>query len=672
MSNNRVNTTKDTPKENIEEYAEFHKYRHFKNRFLKVFLSIILALIPVLGVLFVLGIHQRLGLTLYAQQYVGLFLGLILCAIYLSVPASKRSPRDRVPWYDWILAGFGLNAGLYILFYYPDIITAMGIVSTNRFILSVIAVLLILEAIRRLFGKGLLAVVLVFMVYGYFAPYFPGIFQGTGTPVDQLFNYMYLDSNSLLRMLRIASTIALSFILFGQILLHFGGGEILNNFALSAFGRFRGGPAKGSIVGSSLVGTITGGPVANVVLTGNVTIPLMKRNGYNSAQAGAIESVASTGGSIMPPIMGVAAFLIAETLGIPYAEVALGALVPAILYFACLFFQVDFIAGRKGMGRLSKEDIPLLMNVVKKGWMIVPSLGVLIYFLFFLGYSPQLSGVYASAAAVVFLSLEKKVRQNLLKLLRHVFVDTGKVMLEIGTVLAAAGLVVGITGVTGLGFNLGLMLSSLADYGLLILLIVSAIVSIILGMGMPSIAAYALVSVLVAPTIVNLGVNPLAAHLFVYYFAIISSFTPPVAMACFTASPIAKENPNKIAFQAFRLGVIGYLVPFLFVYAPQLLLGAETQVAWWQTVLSIFTALIGCYLLSMALEGFLFQRLNAAKRMMVTVLAMCLFLPYTFSEYSWIINGVGFVVTVLFILTEWKNRKKVKSQLMMQDAKNGA
>lgn len=411
MNNTEENFKKDLNLEKVEE-IEFQKYRKFEGSFLKTLLSTNLALIPIVGILYILGIHQKLGLSIYTEQYIGIFLGLVLCAVYLSVPATKRASKTKIPWYDWILAALGLNAGLYILFFYPTIVMGMGTVTTNRFILSVMAVLLIMEAIRRLLGKGLLIVVLVFLFYGYFAPYFPGIFKGSSTPVDQLFNYMYLDSNSLLNLLAIAATIALSFIFFGQILLYFGGADILNNFAISAFGRFRGGPAKGSILGSSLVGTITGGPVANVILTGSVTIPLMKKSGYSSEEAGAVESVASTGGQIMPPVMGVAAFIIAETLGVPYADVALAALIPALFFYLCLFFQVDFIAGKKGIKRMEKKDIPLMVNVLKKGWMVIPTLASLIYLLFFLGYSPQISGLYASVVGIVFLSFQKEIRKK--------------------------------------------------------------------------------------------------------------------------------------------------------------------------------------------------------------------------------------------------------------------
>lgn len=642
-------------KENPDE--EFKAYRKFDNKIVKGLRDTILALIPIFGIIYILGLPQKMGLTFYAQQYIGLFLGLILCAVFISVPATKNASKSKVPFYDWILAVLGLSAGFYILINYPTIVTTMADVTPTRFAFSVMAVLIILEAIRRALGKGLLIIVLVFIAYAFLAPYLPWIFKGSPTTTTQLFNYLYLDSNSLLDMLNLAATIALSFILFGQILFYFGGADIINDFAISAFGRYRGGPAKGAIVGSSLVGMITGGPVANVLLVGNVTIPLMKKNGYTATEAGAIESVASTGGSIMPPVMGVAAFMIAETLGVPYSKICLAALIPAILYYACLYFQVDLLAGRKGLGRLSKENIPVFKDVMKKGWLILAPLVALVYFLFFKGMTPQTSGVYASAVAVIFLVFQKNIRRKALKLIPLIFVDTGKVLLELGVVLSAAGIVVGVTSVTGLGFNLGMILSSFGHYGLLPLLILSAIVSLILGMGMPSVAAYALVAVLVAPTLVDLGVNPIGAHLFVYYFSIISNFTPPVAMACFAAAPIAKESPTKIGIEAFKLGLTGYIVPFLFVYAPEMMIGVQNG-SWVNTLLSFLTAVLGSFLLSMALIGFLYQKLNSVKRILSLVLAICLFIPVSAWQFSWVINGIAFVGMILFLVKEWLGNKK--------------
>lgn len=660
MFKNRAKKT--IPEETAIQGLEFVKYRNLKNSYLKAFLNFVLIAIPIIGVLYVLGVHQRLGLNVYAEQYIGLFLGLILCATFLIIPATKKSSREKVPWYDLFLSAIGLSAGLYIAFFYPDIVLNMGFVSQERFIISVIAIVLILEAIRRILGLALLIIVLLFLSYGFLAPYLPGVLKGSYVPPDQLFNYLYFDPSSMLNLLNIAATIGLVFILFGQILLHFGGGDMLNNIALSLFGRYRGGPAKGSIVGSSLVGSITGSPVTNVLLTGSVTIPLMKKNGYTSTQAGAIEAVASTGGQIMPPVMGIAAFIIAETLGLPYSEIALAALVPALLFYICLFLQVDLIAGRDGISRLSKENIPVFSKIIRTAWMIVAPLAALIYFLFIQGYSPPVAGVYASAVAIIILSFQKKIIKKWLKLFYDIFLDTGRTMIEIGLVLGAAGLVVGVTGITGLGFNIGYILTSVAEHGLLILLIMSAIVSIVLGMGMPAVAAYTLVAVLVAPTIVQFGIDPVAAHLFVFYFAILSNFTPPVAMSCFAAAPIAKESPHKIGFRAMRLGLVAYIVPFLFVYAPEMLLRSDGSVHWTSTTITIVTALIACYFLAIAVEGFFLEKLSTAKRVASVLLAAALFLPHSLWEYSGIVNIFGLVLAVLFL---WSEKRKKDNKAIL-------
>ncbi|MET3508212.1 TRAP transporter permease [Halalkalibacter oceani] len=663
-----ANNQKIVPLEEVREKSSGNdKYRMFKGRFPKIVVTTIFFLIPLVGIMYVLGLHQTFGLTLYAEQYIGLFLALILCPVFLYIPATKHSSKEKVPWYDWVLSVLGLYVGLYLLFYYPDIIMRMTYVSTERFLVSTICVLLIMEAVRRVLGPVLLIIIAVFLSYGFLAPYLPGVFRGSKTSPDQLFNYLYIDPSSMMSMLNLAATIGLIFILFGQILLYFGGANILNDVAFSIFGRFRGGPAKGAIVGSSLVGSVTGNPVSNVLLTGTVTIPLMKKSGFSANQAGAIESVASTGGQLIPPVMGIAAFIIAETLGVPYTEVVLAALVPAIMYYLCLFLQIDLFSGREGITRLPKEKIPVLRHVLKKGWLVIPPFVALVYFLFFQGYTATVSGLYASVVALIFLALQREVFQKLFKLLCDVFVDTGKMMIEITIVLAAAGIVMGITGITGLGFNIGVILASFAEYGLFVLLAMSAIVCILLGMGLPSVAAYALVAVLVAPSLIELGVDPMAAHLFVFYFSILSNFTPPVAVCCFTAAPIAKGDPYKIGFRSMQLGLVAYLVPFLFVYAPELLLRYEPIVSWSETIGSIIVSLIACYLLAITVEGFLFRRLSVIKRGAVAILAICLVMPPSILEYSLFVNIIGFIGAVLFILLEWLFYKK--TDLAIQSSK---
>lgn len=655
MSDKKVQTTNQRP----PKEAQQQRYRKFENKFMNLLVSASLIMIPVVGILFVLNVHQQMGLTLFNEQYFGLFFALILFGVFLVIPATKNSPKNKVPWYDWILAVTGLTVGGYLLFFYPSIMLMIGQVTTERFIISALAVLLVLEAIRRMLGLVLLLIVVSFISYGFLAPYMPGVLSGSATAPDQLFNYLYLDPSAMMSMLNLAATIGLVFILFGQILIFMRGGDILNDIALFSFGRFRGGPAKGSILGSTFIGSVTGNPVSNVLLTGNVTIPLMKRNGFNSTQAGAVESVASTGGQIIPPVMGIAAFIIAETLGVPYVEVAVAAIIPAFLYYLCLFLQVDFISARQGATGLKSHMLPSFKAVVKTGWLIIPAFGSLVYFLFVVGYTPSLSGMYASIIAFLTLGLlQKSVRKKLFTKLYDLLFGTGKLMLEITIVLAAAGIVMGVTGITGLGFNIGMLLQGIADYGLLTLLIVSALVCIVLGMGMPSVAAYAVVAVLVAPTLIQLGVEPLAAHLFVFYFAIVSNFTPPIAVACFAAAPIAQGSPHKIGFRAMQLGIVAYIVPFLFVYAPELLINLDGSQAWVATGISLATAVFACYLLAMGVEGYLFDRLHYGKRIIVTVIAAFLFMPYTMWEYSWILNYSGLVLGILFILNEWKLKKK--------------
>ncbi|WP_157842956.1 TRAP transporter permease [Bacillus sp. FJAT-44742] len=655
MSDKKVQTTNQRP----PKEAQQQRYRKFENKFMNILVSASLTMIPVVGILFVLNVHQQMGLTLFNEQYFGLFFALILFGVFLVIPATKNSPKNKVPWYDWILAVTGLTVGGYLLFFYPSIMLMIGQVTTERFIISALAVLLVLEAIRRMLGLVLLLIVVSFISYGFLAPYMPGVLSGSATAPDQLFNYLYLDPSAMMSMLNLAATIGLVFILFGQILIFMRGGDILNDIALFSFGRFRGGPAKGSILGSTFIGSVTGNPVSNVLLTGNVTIPLMKRNGFNSTQAGAVESVASTGGQIIPPVMGIAAFIIAETLGVPYVEVAVAAIIPAFLYYLCLFLQVDFISARQGATGLKSHMLPSFKAVVKTGWLIIPAFGSLVYFLFVVGYTPSLSGMYASIIAFLTLGLlQKSVRKKLFTKLYDLLFGTGKLMLEITIVLAAAGIVMGVTGITGLGFNIGMLLQGIADYGLLTLLIVSALVCIVLGMGMPSVAAYAVVAVLVAPTLIQLGVEPLAAHLFVFYFAIVSNFTPPIAVACFAAAPIAQGSPHKIGFRAMQLGIVAYIVPFLFVYAPELLINLDGSQAWVATGISLATAVFACYLLAMGVEGYLFDRLHYGKRIIVTVIAAFLFMPYTMWEYSWILNYSGLVLGILFILNEWKLKKK--------------
>ncbi|MCL7748544.1 TRAP transporter permease [Halalkalibacter alkaliphilus] len=625
-----------------------------------------LFMIAVMGIMYILGIHQKLGFVVYQEQYIGFFLGLVLFSAFLVMPAVKKNVSSKVPWYDWILSILGLLAGFYMMLYYPQLITSTTNLPFERVFLSIVAILLLMEALRRVVGLILFTIVGFFIVYAFAAPYMPGALEGRQIGATQLFNYLYLDYNGFVGLLGIAATTALAFILFGQALLVFKGGDIINDFAINSFGRFRGGPAKASIAGSSLIGTVTGNPVSNVMLSGSVTIPLMKKHGLKGSQAGGIEAVASSGGGLLPPVMGVSAFIMAEFLSLPYTTVALAALVPAVLYYLCLFMQVDLIAARNGMGKMKKSEMIPWKKIFTTFWMVLPAFVFLIYSLFILGYTPPLAGVYSAAIALVFLLFQREVWKDILSRLLEVFVGTGKMLMEIGVILGGAGIVVGIMSITGLGFNLAYLLVQVGQYGVFYLLFAAAVMSIILGMGMPSMAAYTLVATLVAPSVVEFGYPALAAHLFVYYFASLATFTPPIAVCCFAAAPIAKASPNKIGIEAMKLGIVGYLVPFAFIFAPVMLIpiGLETSIT--NMIIKIIFAVIACIIISYGIVGFFVRKLSVWNRIIIIACSLAMFWPIDVFGQSLIINLIMLGIVAFILVKDWI-QNRIDNQQVIED-----
>ena len=618
---------------------------------------ILLCTIPVLGILFIFSVHTYLGLLIYAEQYIGVFLSLILVSVFLSTPARRASPRHSLPWYDLLLALASIPAGLYLTIQYPYIALHLGDLSPDRTYFGALMFFLVLEALRRMVGWVLVGVVVVIFIYGRFADVLPGSFQGLPTSWDRLFAYLYLDPNSMLNLVAIASGIALAFIFFGQVLLNFGGGDLLTRLAVLGFGRFRGGPAKAAVVGSSLVGTITGGPVVNVMMTGSITIPMMIKTGYRPAMAGAVESIASSGGQIMPPVMGIAAFIIAENLGVPYADVAIAAFVPAVLFYLACFVQIDLDAGKLGMRGLPKSEIPKAGPTLLNTWAVFPCLIVLVYTLFVARLEPGTAGVVSAFISVPFMLLVKAGRGQFLKRTLKALEGTGRMLLNIGIIMAGAGFIVGVAGVSGFGFNLAYALAIVGENNLPLLLVLSAIACIILGMGMPSVAAYALVAVLIAPALEQLGIQAMAAHLFIFYFAIVSNWTPPVALACFAASTISGASPNHIGFIAARLGILAYIVPFLFVYSPALILSHSS---WIVISTSVVTAMIGTTLLGIALAGYLFRRVPAINRVILLLAGVALLIPFRQEiGIGVVINAVGLVIALPVLWWELRQRMPV-------------
>jgi TRAP transporter 4TM/12TM fusion protein len=614
--------------------------------------------IPLSGIFFLLNIPQYIGWLVFNEQYMGLFLGLALCATYLLIPASPGRGRSGFPWYDLIFALAGLTVGLYIFVFYPSIVNSLGDISTERVVLGCITILLLAEASRRLVGWPLVIIAACFLVYALFAYIFPGDFYGRGWSISRIATYLYLDANGIFgQALQVGASIVVVFVIFGEVLYVVGGAEFLSDFSLALMGRFRGGQAKIAIVSSSLFGNISGSAVANVVVDGAFTIPMMKRAGYPAPVASAVEAVASTGGQIMPPVMGAAAFLIAEYLQIPYSSVALAALVPAVLYYVALFIQVDLLAARGGIHGLPPGELPRLLPVLKRSATFVGPLAVLILLMFVLNRRPEEAGLIAALAALIigFLTPGVKIgRQELLKIL----INSGRGMLEIAAITGLAGVVIGVLQLTGLGFTLTLTLLNIGQSNALLLLVLTAIVSIILGMGMPTTAVYVLLAVLVAPGLAKLGILPIAAHLFIFYFGMLSMVTPPVCMASYAAASIGKTDPVQTGWHAMRLCSIAYIVPFLFVFSPALLLVGQ----WYEVVLSVVTAIIGAIFLGVGIVGYLFRPIGVVKRVLFLSAAAALLIPIMesgkFAALTWVLNGGGLLLAVVLASIEWLARQE--------------
>ena len=628
----------------------------------------LLIAIPVAGMFFLLDVPQRLDWLVFHEQYIGLFLALTLAAIFLLIPGSKGQSQ-RIPWFDYTGAAAGLFVGLYIFVKFPEISNSLGDIYTERVILGTVTVILLAEACRRLVGWPLVIIAGIFIFYAFFAYLFPGDFYGRGWSLGRLATYLYLDANGIIgQPLQIGASIVLVFVLFGEALYAIGGAAFLSDFALAVMGRFRGGQAKIAIVSSSLFGNISGSAVANVVVDGAFTIPMMKKAGYPAPVAAAIEAVASTGGQIMPPVMGAAAFLIAEYLAIPYAQVALAALVPALLYYIALFIQVDLLAARNGIYGMPPAELPRLLPVLRRSAGFVVPLTVLIIWMFFLNRRPEEAGLLAVVAALLVGFLTPGVKLGLRELV-NILVNTGRGMLEIAAITALAGVVIGVLQLTGLGFTLTLTLLNVGQNSAILLLVLTAIVSIILGMGMPTTAVYVLLAVLVAPGLSKLGILPIAAHLFIFYFGMLSMVTPPVCLASYAAASIGRTDPVRTGWEAMRLCSIAYVVPFLFVFSPALLLIGS----WYAVAISIATAIVGAVLLGVGLVGYLFCPIGVLKRLLFLVAAAGLLIPVVetgaYTNLTWAINAGGLLLAVIMVVIERLARSRRQESKMAAAAK---
>jgi TRAP transporter 4TM/12TM fusion protein len=582
------------------------------------------ALLTIVAVAWSLDVPRQVGWAFYPQQFYAAMLAIALAIAFLPRPARAGRPRRAVPWYDVVAAGLGLVAAGYVAVRYPDLVNSIFLRPAEAYVPGAIVALLSLEALRRATGWALVVIVACAIAYAMFGDLLPGGLAGRAQDWQKLAAYFAFDVNGILGIpMAVAATVVVAFIFFGNLLSATGGSSFFTDAALVGMGRFRGGSMKIAVVASGLFGSISGSAVANVVATGVVTIPMIKRDGYPAHKAAAIEAVASTGGQLMPPVMGAAAFLMAEYLEVPYSSVVLAALVPGLLYYVALFFQADLEAARAGISAVDPKDIPPPRRVLG-GLHFLLSFAALIYALFSLNWQPERAALLA-AGTVAFTALAfgyRGVRPTVGKLVSAV-AQTGFAVIEILLICAAAGMVIAVLTVTGLSFNLTYTLVQLGGGNPALLLLLAAIACIVLGMGLPTLGVYVLLAALIAPALVEVGIDRMAAHLYVLYFGMMSMITPPVAIAAFAAAGIAGANPMRTGLEAMRFGWIAYVVPVLFVASPTLLLiGPAFDVA-----LAFVTAVMGVWLVSIAIAGHFTRPLRLPLRALFAVAGLLALVP---------------------------------------------
>lgn len=496
-----------------------------------------------------------------------------------------------------------------------------------------VIVALMLELTRRVAGLALVVIAAVFVGYTFLGPWLPGFLEHRGYDAKRFFTYVFTDNGILGPTTAVSSTYIILFIIFAAFLQSSKVGDYFVNLAFAMAGRARGGPAKVAIFASGLMGMINGTSAGNVVSTGSLTIPLMKRVGYRPQSAGAIEAAASTGGQIMPPIMGAGAFIMAEITGIPYTELVIAAIIPAILYFVSIYFMVDLEASRLGMKGMKEEDIPKLKALAKQAFLFLPIL-ILVGSLF-VGYSVIRAGTLAIASSV-FVSWLTPYRMGLSSII-DALKNAAQMSIQIITVCATAGIIVGVISLTGVGARFSSLLFDLAETSKLLALMFAMVISIILGMGMPTTAAYAVAASVVAPGLIELGIEPLIAHFFVFYFAVVSAITPPVALAAYAGAAIAGAEPMRTSITSFKVGLAAFIVPFMFFYSPGLLMEAS-----WQVVIrNAVTAIVGVYFLSGAVQAYLAGPISTPVRIALLTAAVCMISGDWRTDIVGIIIGLG-------------------------------
>ena len=580
-----------------------------------------------------------------AQIQRTIHLGFALSLIFLLFPANRKKRQKgklQIAWYDMILAVLSIGVGAYWPLFFDDLVMNVGRLGTLDFTVGLLAILLVLEATRRAVGIPITTIAVLFILYGLFGQYMPGFLSHRGLTFERMVQTMFFSTEGILGTpLAISSTFIFLFLLFGAFLIRTGVGQYFNDLSTAIAGRRVGGPAKVAIFSSALQGTISGSSVANVVTSGSFTIPMMKNLGYKKEFAGAVEASASTGGQLMPPIMGAAAFLMVEFIGngITYWDIAKAATIPAILYFTGIWIMTHFEAKRLGLRGLTKEEMPNKREVIRKVYLLIPIVAIVL--LLMSNITVTHAALYSILISIIVGFINKDVRMKFSDII-HALVDGARTALAVAAATASAGIIVGIVTKTGLGLKLANGLIDLAGGYLIPTLMLTMVAALVLGMGSPTTANYVITSTIAAPAIILLGVPDLSAHLFVFYFGIIADITPPVALAAFAAAGVSGGEPLKTGIQSSKLAIAAFIIPYIFVLSPQMLMIDST---WMEVVWVVFTAMTGMIAIGAGVIGYWIRGMHWLERFPAIIIGLLLIYPETITD---IIGLTSFAVLLAF------------------------
>ncbi len=543
---------------------------------------------------------------------------------FLLYPFGRKSNFSMPSIFDWLLAALSFATPIYIWQDYLGVVERAGNPNQTDMIMATLLVVLVLECSRRVTGNALSILSIIFIIYGLFGREMPGMFMHRGYDWASLSNHFFANTEGIYgTSVSVAASYIFLFILFGTVMHKSGMGQFFNDIALAVAGHTKGGPAKVAVIASGFLGSINGSAVANVVTTGAFTIPLMKRTGYSKEFSGAVEAAASVGGQLLPPIMGAAAFIMAEMLSVKYSSIIVWAAVPALLYYLGIIIQVQLRASKNGLVGLPKDQLPKAGKVMKeRGHLLVPVL-FLLYMLFFSGTTVIYSAVLTIVVTVFVSLIRKETRMGPTDLI-NALADGAKQTVSVAVACACVGIIIGVSSKTGFGLTMANTIIALGDTSIIFTLIFTMITCMILGMGLPSIPAYIITATIAAPALAKLGIPVAAAHMFSFYYAMFANLTPPVALASFAAAGLSGGNPMKTGIASVKLAIAGFIVPFMFVYSPQLMLIDTTfaEGAW-----VTLTACLGVFLISVAFEGFFMAPVALWLRAVITVGALLLIDP---------------------------------------------